>query len=252
MTAAKRESTEQRTAKFSGLFVIDRVSKEIDKAPILRRVSCALETGENVLLLGANGAGKSTLLRICAGIMRATSGGVRLASPSRRVEASEIGYAGHQPMLYGELTLGENLDLFAALGEVSRRALRESIARWQLEPHLRKRPAQLSKGLLSRAALCRAFSHKPQFLFLDEPTSALDQASCDIFIEEVAALHSYHQSKLVTLIATHDLARLGVLADRVIVLSGGELIHDSRDGTDASEKTAVIKRSVNVYLTHNR
>lgn len=252
MANATREAADHRAQSFTGLLVLDRLSKDIDSAPIVRSVSCAIDAGERVLLLGANGAGKSTLLRICAGVMRATKGGLRLAMPQRSLRSRDVGYVAHQPMFYGELSLAENLKLFAALRGVSRDALKTAITRWQLDAHLRKRPGELSKGLLARASLCRAFLHKPPVLFLDEPSSALDQASCDILLEELSALHAYHHAKSIVLLATHDIARLGMIADRVLVMSAGQLIHDSKDVVDGQNKGAAVQRAINVYLTHNR
>lgn len=247
MTELRKETAHHNGS--SEALIFQNISKEIGAVSILKKVSFSVSFGDQLLLLGANGAGKSTLLRVAAGLTRSSSGTVTTSSFAP-IDPRNVGYVGHQSMLYGELSVRENLLLFASLGGVSRSLVDEGLVRWELSYHADKRPAQLSKGLLAKASLCRAFFHKPRFLFLDEPSSALDQSGCRILIEEIDALRLHFKGESMLILATHDLARLSELANRIVILSAGELVHDSKNLT--GEVAAVIQESTDVYLRHNR
>lgn len=234
--------------------ILEGVSKTIAQNVILNNLTISLPCTETVLLLGANGAGKSTLLRICSGLMRPSAGSVRVSvssSGTRSLRSTEVGYMGHQAMLYGELTVRENLRLFATLSKLSTDAAEQGIERWELARHADKKPAELSKGLLARASLCRTFLSKPRFLFLDEPTSPLDQRSCALLLEELSALRRFHHEQMLTVIATHDLTRLQAAAGRVVILGSGNVLHDSAAASGGSG-TSLVAAGVSVYLEHNR
>lgn len=234
--------------------VLEGISKTIGNATILRNLTLSLPCTDTVLLLGANGAGKSTLLRICSGLMQPSTGAVRVsdsASSTRKLLPGEAGYMAHHSMLYGELSVRENLEFFSTLVGVSTSAVDSGIQRWELTKHEGKKPAELSKGLLARVSLCRTFLTRPRFLFLDEPTSTLDQHSCAILLQELSELRQFHRQQLLLVIATHDLSRLQSIAGRVIILGSGSILHDSATATDNSG-TSLVQHAVSVYLEHNR
>jgi len=231
---------------------LESVSRTIQTTVVLRSLTLSFECRQSVLLLGANGAGKSTLLRICAGLMRASSGAVRLrtADGVSPLAPAQVGYMGHHSMLYGELTVQENLEHAGALLGLGQVQVAEALGRWELDRHLKKRPVELSKGLLARAALCRAFMHRPRYLFLDEPSSALDQRSCEILLQEAASLRAIHHNQMLILTATHDITRLRSLAERVVVLGNGALLHDSARSGEIPENA--VSHAISTYLEHNR
>src|SRR5215472_11358468 len=151
----------------------------------LKGVGLRLAPGDSVLLWGPNGAGKTTLLRVLAGLARPQQGDVRFAGRSLRhnpvASKPSIGFASHATLLYGELTARENLRFFGrlfGLKELEKKIDAAldlfALAEWADEP-----VRGLSRGLLQRATLARAFLHEPRFLLLDEPFTGLDAAATE-------------------------------------------------------------------------
>jgi heme exporter protein A len=148
----------------------------------LRDVSLRLDRGESLAVLGPNGAGKTTLLRVLAGLLRPSGGdalvlGAELPGESWRLRG-RIGWLGHEPLLYHDLSARENLRFAArlnglapALAEERIDALLSSVG---LEPRAGDRIRDYSAGMVQRADVCRALLHEPELLLLDEPFSHLD------------------------------------------------------------------------------
>lgn len=229
--------------------VLDHLAKHVDNQTILKDISLTLHAGDRVLLVGANGAGKSTLLRVISGLTRPSKGSISFGA-KREIGSNLVGYSGHQSMLYGALTIEENLNFFGSLLKVSSADIAQVLARWQLTEHRKKFPAQLSKGLLARASLARALCHNPRYVFLDEPTSALDQRSVEILLGELETLSAFHQGAMICVIVTHDLTRLSAFAERVVVLDNGTVFLDSH--TQGEPRRSHVSASLAHYLERNR
>ena len=145
---------------------------------VLDRLDMRVGAGERLLLTGPNGSGKTTLLRVIATVLRPQGGQVRvwgrpLPGEARRVRA-DIGYVGHEPLVYPALTVGENLELYASLYGVGGERVGEVLDRVGLAARRRDPVADLSRGMRQRLALARATLHRPALLLLDEPTAGLD------------------------------------------------------------------------------
>jgi heme exporter protein A len=148
----------------------------------LGKVSARLETGESLAVLGPNGSGKSTLLRVLAGLLRPSAGEVTVLGCSLPKEThlirGRVGYLGHAPLLYRDLSPRENLGLAAALHGLDPPASESRIE--QLLEGVRMagrgddRVAELSAGMKQRVDICRAVLHEPELLLLDEPDAHLD------------------------------------------------------------------------------
>ena len=206
---------------------------------VLRDVDLDVGRGEIVAVLGPNGAGKSTLLRLLACISRANAGRLSLfgadCHPGRPTVdvLARIGFLGHEPLLYEDLSPRQNLEFFARLyrqrGTTNARAdatarATESLARVGLA-HAMERPTRaLSRGMLQRLAIARATQHEPELLLLDEPFTALDEGGIDLLSGEIARLAAAGTS---VVMVTHDLARVSSLAGRVVVLAGGRVVYDA-------------------------
>ena len=234
-------------------FILHDIHKSYGKLKVLDGVSTEFLPGEFTLLLGANGAGKSTLLRICSGLLRPERGSV--CGKPQGFNPFEVGYAGHAPLLYGDLTVGENLTLWSDLIGCDSSVVEDSLSLWELGAHKEKRLDDLSKGLMARASLARAFLHKPKYLFLDEPTSALDERSLALLYKNIDALMSFHQGALSLVIATHDIARILPRATRIIVLQDGMILEDTNSGEESFSSLTLEVRTAKVvseYITANR
>jgi ABC-type multidrug transport system ATPase subunit len=138
-----------------------------------------------------------------------------------------VGYTSHQPLLYGKLTIQQNLEFFARLERVSPQRLHEKIALWRLADHRNKFVDQLSQGLKTRVALCRLFSGSADLLILDEPSAALDDEATQILITELATrINRGIGSNLAeagVVITTHDTARILPCVDTIAVVHNGVL-----------------------------
>jgi heme exporter protein A len=145
-------------------------------------ISARLEPGESLAVLGPNGSGKSTLLRVLAGLLRPSGGevtvlGCALPKETHRLRG-RVGYLGHAPLLYRDLSPRENLRLAAALHGLDP-AASESRIELLLEAvgmpaRGNDRVAELSAGMKQRIDICRSVLHEPELLLLDEPDAHLD------------------------------------------------------------------------------
>ncbi len=181
---------------------------------IVSSVTASLEVGYVHCFLGANGSGKTSILKCVAGLCRPDAG---------KIEKNwkRVGYYGHQPSLYGELTVSENLEFFANL--VGRQGEDGGILRrWGLSQHRDKRISELSQGLISKVSICRAFLMAADVLILDEPSAALDDVSTELLCESIKEFVGERERTVI--FATHDTARLLSSADRAFVVAGGRLV----------------------------
>ncbi|HYX89170.1 MAG TPA: ABC transporter ATP-binding protein, partial [Gaiellaceae bacterium] len=152
---------------------------------VLRGLDFDLERGGFLVVTGPNGAGKTTLLRLCARLALPTAGTLEV-EPDR----SRIGFLGHEPLVYRELTALENLDLYGRLYRVPERRERIGmlLERFGLWDARRERVSALSRGQLQRLALCRTLLHDPGLLVLDEPFTALDAEGAELLDAQLAEL----------------------------------------------------------------
>ena len=171
------------TPATAGALVLSRVGKTYAGRRALVDVSTTFAPGQVSAVLGPNGAGKTTLLAILSTLVPPSTGDVRWGDVTlgRASEArARIGYVGHDPGLYGDLTARENLTLFAELYGIARPAARAEVmlARVGLADVAADAASRtFSRGMLQRLALARALLHEPDYLFLDEATASLDEPS---------------------------------------------------------------------------
>jgi heme exporter protein A len=207
--------------------VLRRVTRTYGPLIALDGIDLAVPAGSAVALMGANGAGKTTLLRVVAGLTAPTSGAVTIAGVDRREAGGRLrallGYVGHESMLYGDLTVRENLAFHAGLHGLDRDAVVRAAARFDIT-HALDRPArELSRGSTQRAALARALLHDPAVVLLDEPFTGLDLASSERLAATLGQLHDQGRTLVLTV---HDAVR-ACLAERVLVLDRGRVVVDA-------------------------
>jgi ABC-type multidrug transport system ATPase subunit len=184
------------------------LAKRFDGRRVFARLDLDVAEGGFLLVTGPNGSGKTTLLRILARLAAPSAGELRLP------ERSTIGYLGHSPMLYRELTALENLTLFGRLYRLSERGERVGmlLERFGLWDVRHERVGAYSRGMQQRLALCRVLLHEPALLVLDEPYNALDAAGCELLDGVFAEPRTW-------VVATHDPRRLEPLATERVVLA---------------------------------
>ena len=195
--------------------------------------------GEVFGIIGGSGAGKSVLLRTILGLRRPNAGSVRflgrelasLSAAQLHALKASYGVTFQQGALFSSLNVCQNVQLpMLEHLRLTPRALDElALMRLQLvglpsEAAL-KYPAQLSGGMIKRAALARALALDPVLLFLDEPTSGLDPISASEFDELLIYLQ--RELKLTVVMITHDLDTIFRTCSRVGVIVGGRMISDT-------------------------
>jgi len=187
----------------------------------LREVSLRIEPGEFVSIVGASGCGKSTLLKLVSGLLRPSSGQVRLHGEQVRGPRRDIGYVFQRAALLEWRTARRNILLQAEMRRLPRAEARqrvdELIAMTGLTGFEDAYPNELSGGMQQRVALCRALLHRPPVLLMDEPFGALDALTREQMNVELRRI--WRETGTTVLLVTHSIAEAVYLANRVIVMT---------------------------------
>ena len=205
--------------------VVAALRRDCGDRPALDGVAFELAAGESLIVLGPNGAGKTTLLRILATLLRPSGGEARVLGCSLPSEAwklrGKIGYLGHEPLLYRDLSGRENLRFQARLHgiepEAAEARIEELLRAVGMERRADERVAELSAGMRQRLSICRCVLHEPELLLLDEPDSNLDVEGRELARELIGP-----GAGRTRVVVTHDPERHQPEADQVLRLGIGE------------------------------
>ncbi|HZB07448.1 MAG TPA: ABC transporter ATP-binding protein [Thermoleophilaceae bacterium] len=163
---------------------LDDLERRYGERVALAGVSVSVPAGATLAVLGGNGAGKTTLLRVLAGLLRPHGGSASVlgaALPGERWKLpAQVGYLGHEPLLYRELSGRENLSYHADLHGVAHSRLEPLLAQLGVEDRADEPVRDLSRGLVQRFAIARAVLHDPPLLLLDEPRANLDPSAAEL------------------------------------------------------------------------
>jgi ABC-2 type transport system ATP-binding protein len=211
-----------------GIAVTD-VWRSFGAVPALSGVNLSAPYGQVTALVGPNGAGKTTLLLILASLLRPDRGSVRVAGADPVTEPYQVrGRMGWMPDSFGvydQLTAREYLGFFAAAYGLDRRWASQRVSELLELIHLSEYARQpvhvLSRGQKQRLALARALIHNPSVLLLDEPASGLDPRSR---VELRDILRDLASAGAAVLVSSHILAELEEIADRIVLVSGGQTV----------------------------
>tara|TARA_R110000744_G_scaffold112179_3_gene210434 strand:- start:2706 stop:3452 length:747 start_codon:yes stop_codon:yes gene_type:complete len=199
------------------------------KVHALRGVDLDLYAGEFVVFLGPSGSGKSTLLNILGGLDVPTEGTVRYLDDEltshtdtqlTRFRREHVGFVFQFYNLIPSLTARENV---ALVTDIARDPMtpEDALGIVGLTDRIDHFPGQLSGGEQQRVAIARAIAKQPDVLLCDEPTGALDASTGVIVLEAIERVN--RELGTTTAVITHN-AAIGAMADRVISLSGGEIV----------------------------
>ena len=187
----------------------------------LRQVSLDVAEGEFVAIVGPSGCGKSTLLKLVAGLLRPSSGSVRLRGEAVTGPRHDIGYVFQRAALLEWRSARRNILLQAEMRHLpaarARERTAELIAMTGLTGFEDAYPHELSGGMQQRVALCRALLHEPPVLLMDEPFGALDALTREQLNVELNRI--WRETRTTVLLVTHSVAEAAYLADRVVVLT---------------------------------
>lgn len=213
---------------------MESISKRYGRQAALRSVDFSANAGSIVALLGANGAGKTTLLRIIATLTQQDRGSYRAfgvdAWPRRREVRARLGFVGHRPFVYPELTCSENLQFFARLFELglAPNEIDRALDNVGLSDRSDRPAASLSRGLLQRLDLARATLHNPSLLVLDEPDTGLDVAGRELLR---SLMRERADNGCLVIFTSHALDFAIESSDRVVTLVNGVVAADEASDT---------------------
>jgi lactose/L-arabinose transport system ATP-binding protein len=207
---------------------LENVSKSYGALEVIEGLNLRIDDGSFTVFVGPSGCGKSTLLRMIAGLEPITSGevqidGVRVneAEPIERGVAMVFqNYA-----LYPHMTVEQNIGFSLRMARLSREQIATRVAAaaatLQIEPLMKRRPAELSGGQRQRVAIGRAIVRDPEVFLFDEPLSNLDAELRVSMRVEIAKLHKQLGSTMIYV--THDQTEAMTLADKIVVMRAGKV-----------------------------
>ena len=205
-----------------------RLTKRYRDVVAVDGLDLTVSAGSVTGLLGGNGAGKTTTLSMLLGLLKPTSGEVRIFGEdfvaNRFPALARMNFSSPYVDLPQRLTVRENLTVYAKLYgfENARSVVSRLAEEWQLEEFLDRRVRRLSSGQKTRVSLAKAFVNEPDLLLLDEPTASLDpETAC--WIRDF--LRDYCRRRNATiLLASHDMREVELLCRDVILLRQGKLV----------------------------
>ncbi len=238
VTSDTSEGQQPDKAAGSAVVIISELVKQFSKLRAINNLSLNINTGETFGLIGPNGSGKTTLIRMMVGLMRPTSGTIRIMGerlPSARI-AHHIGYMTQLSALYLDLTARENLQFFCNIyglhGKQQKQRIDAMLERVELAGRANDVVGNFSGGMKQRLSLATALVHHPSLALLDEPTVGVDPELRRSFWEYFAQMN---REGITIIVSTHHLdeaarcTRLGLMRSGVLLAqdSPQELLRQS-------------------------
>jgi ABC-2 type transport system ATP-binding protein len=214
----------------STVVVISELVKQFGKLRAIDNLNMTINTGETFGLIGPNGSGKTTLIRMLVGLMRPTSGAIRIMGeriPSARI-APHVGYMTQLNALYLDLTAKENMQFFCNIyglrGKQQKERIDEMLERVDLANRTNDVTGTFSGGMKQRLSLACALVHHPSLALLDEPTVGVDPELRRSFWDYFAQLNS---EGITIIVSTHHLDEAARCTRLGLMRSGALLAHDT-------------------------
>ena len=205
---------------------VENISKSFGKTKALDGVSIDVARGELFGLIGPDGAGKTTLFRLLTTLLNPDSGraevdGFDIVKEYHAIR-KRVGYMPGRFSLYQDLTVGENLNFFAALFGVKVEDTYDLVAPIyrQIEPFKKRKAGKLSGGMKQKLALSCALIHRPSVLFLDEPTTGVDAVSRSEFWDMLSNL----KQKGITILVSTPYMDEASRCDRIALCNEGRIL----------------------------
>ena len=209
---------------------VESLVKSFGHTCALRSIDLEVAEGEFLTVVGPNGAGKTTLLRILATLLNPTSGRVCIngldLSPGDAEVRRQIGFVSHQPLIYGNLTVEENLRFYARIYDVQPLDQRVDMLLdlVGLDGRRHSLARTLSRGMQQRLSVARGIIHEPRILLFDEPYTGLDQQATRMLHGLLQTVGCKSHTVVMT---THNLEQGLALCDRLVMLSRGSIVYES-------------------------
>ena len=207
---------------------LEQVKKSYGDTEVIHGVDLDIKSGEFIVLVGPSGCGKSTLLRLIAGLEKVTSGTIYIDDEKvNQVSAADRGLAMvfQSYALYPHMSVYKNMAFGLENTKMPRNEIEARVMRaaemLQITDYLKRKPKALSGGQRQRVAIGRAIVRDPKAFLFDEPLSNLDAELRVTMRKELAALHDQIEGTMIYV--THDQVEAMTLADRIVVLNGGNV-----------------------------
>lgn len=206
--------------------VITDLVKSYGDIQALKSINLEVKPGELFGLIGPDGAGKTSLIRILATLLVPDSGtahvlGVNVVDEYKKLR-NRVGYMPGKFSLYQDLSVEENLNLFASIHrttiEKNYHLIKDIYS--QIEPFKKRKAGALSGGMKQKLALSCAMIHEPEILYLDEPTTGVDAVSRNEFWDMLAKL----KERGITIIVSTPYMDEAELCDRVALMQSGKIL----------------------------
>lgn len=227
----KRMSLQSDLIEDINILELSDVKKSFGQ-PVLQGISMSVRKGETLGILGQSGTGKSVLLKLVAGFLRPDKGQVffkgydigRMTESHLLEIRKRVSYVFQNSGIFDSLSVGENIAYpLREQGITDEKTIRERVS-YLLEivglaGQLNRRYDQLTAGGKKQVAIARAIANNPEIILYDEPTTGIDPIIRKSLSQLIRKLNQ--QEKLTSVVVTHDLKCLEIVADRVILLKDG-------------------------------
>ncbi len=208
---------------------IENYTKIIKNKKILDNINLQAETGSTIGIIGKNGSGKTMLLRAVSGLIRPTSGEIRIDGQvltDRKPFPNSIGVVIEPASLWGNYTAYETLQILAGIRKIiGKKEILNTMERMGLSPGSNIPVGEFSLGMKKRLLIAQAIMEHPGLLVLDEPTNALDDEGVSLFRQ---VIEEEHQRKTTIFIASHMLEEITQLCPIIYCMNGGKIYEQPR------------------------
>lgn len=210
---------------------VTNLNKTIGKRKIVHDVTFEIKQGEVFGFLGPNGAGKTTTIRMLVGLIKPTSGQIKIGGHDLHTQflkaIREVGCIVENPEMYGYLTGRENLELFARMVDgVNHERITEVIQLVELDHRIDEPVKNFSLGMKQRLGIAQALLGSPKLLILDEPTNGLDPAGIRELRSFIRKL--VNEEGISVFISSHILHEIQLMCDRVAIIHEGKILKTAR------------------------
>lgn len=208
---------------------INNLVKRYGETLALDHLNLSVQEGEVFGLLGPNGSGKTTAINCMLALLKYDKGSIRIFGkemhPNSYESKRKIGVVMQDVAVFEQMTVKENIDYFCGLYEADKtrrkQLVEEAIQFVGLEEHIKKKPKQLSGGLLRRLNIACGIAHKPELIFMDEPTVAVDPQSRNKILEGIQELNRQGSTIVYT---SHYMEEVEQICSRIAIMDHGHCI----------------------------
>lgn len=208
---------------------INNLVKRYGETLALDHLNLSVKEGEVFGLLGPNGSGKTTAINCMLALLKYDKGSIRIFGkemhPNSYESKRKIGVVMQDVAVFDQMTVKENIDYFCGLYEADKtrrkQLVEEAILFVGLEEHIKKKPKQLSGGLLRRLNIACGIAHKPELIFMDEPTVAVDPQSRNKILEGIQELNRQGSTIVYT---SHYMEEVEQICSRIAIMDYGRCI----------------------------